>query len=504
MDERGKIHINHLRELAFRMESRNRDDPHMMEYFSHEITTLCNSVLKDCCIELDPDASTEKYPRFLSIRQQVAEDVAFMLETICSSSTRSINEDFFSVLPVLVQAIKDIFRKENPQLMAQNGLNGLPNESVSQYECKVRDAFQTKDILMLYSEVCGVLSDLCLNNCEKYSTEEIESWRESLGIWHMCEFLKKFFQSRQDRRLHKRLKLFSRSLRRITQNVEQIKEIEMSYSWNVAVNLVKFATFDPSKLVRFEIIDSSNSSVTRYSEAVKYDRRHNTFSQQFEVRKESEGELRLGAIARVHLDGRICEVGTFESVFVLPSSSNEKLANCLRFLSQSKLPITVKKESTDSGDLRVVLSSTSRKISKALYELQRVLKDDIVYGGPIEITSESHLTVCCPVKAVGMVRLRLQYDWRSEEISVAIGESSSTDASTSVLDSSGTCTLFFTERKYQIFKTSKQVFPHGLIRLLILQTFFPIYLQTVLAVLYHTGCSRQMKNLYEDIVSLIT
>ena len=48
------------------------------------------------------------------------------------------------------------------------------------------------------------------------------------------------------------------------------------------------------------------------------------------------------------------------------------------------------------------------------------------------------------VEAVGMVRLRLLYKWRSKAISVdskdfvAIGESSSTDACTSVSDSSGT------------------------------------------------------------------
>ena len=90
----------------------------------------------------------------------------------------------------------------------QNGLKGLPKESVSQFESNVRDAFLKKDILKLVYEVCGVLASLCLNNCKKHSTEEIENWCESLAMWHMCEFLKEFFQSRQDSKLHKRLKLF--------------------------------------------------------------------------------------------------------------------------------------------------------------------------------------------------------------------------------------------------------------------------------------------------------
>ena len=338
MDERGKMHINHLRELAFKIESRNRDDPHLMEYFSDEITTLCNSILKDCCIELGAEVSVENYPGFLSSRQQITEDVASKLETICLSSTRSINEDFFFIAPFLVQAIKDIFHKENPQSIVQNGLKGLPKESVSQYESKVRDAFLKKDILKLVYEVCGVLESLCLNNCEKQSTEEIETWSESLGILHMCEFLKNFFQSRQDSKLHKRLQLFSRSLRRITQDVGKIKEIEMRYSYNVSLNLIKFATFDPSKLVRFQITDSTNSPVTCYREAIKYDRPHDTFSQQFEIRKESEGELRLGTVAGVHLDGRIRKVGAFDwcSCSLHQAARSSPAVRCSRFLLQSK------------------------------------------------------------------------------------------------------------------------------------------------------------------------
>lgn len=434
------MHINHLRELAFKIESRNRDDPHLMEYFTDEIRTLCDSILKDCCIELDAEVTVENYPRFLSIRQQVTEDVALKLETVCSSSTRSINEDFFSIAPFLVQAIKDIFRgKENPQSVVQNGLKGLPKEIISQHESNVRDAFLKKDVLKLVYEVCGILESLCLNNCVKHSTEEIENWSESLGIWNMCQSLKESFQSRQDSKLHKRLQLFSRSLRRITKDISKIKEIEMRYFYNVSLNLIKFATFDPSKLVRFEITDSANSPLTCYSEAIKYDKPHDTFSQQFEVRKESEGELQLGAIARVHLDGQIRKVGAFESVFMLPTSSREKLANCPMFT----LPVAVKTERTDSGLLRVVLSSTNRKIiSEALCVLQKELGDNTVDGGQI---TESPLTVCCLVEAVRMVRLRLLYKWRSEAISVdskdfvAIGELSFTDACTSVSDSSGTC-----------------------------------------------------------------
>ena len=432
------MHINHLRELAFEIQSLNRKDQHLMEYFHNQIRTICRDfILRDCCIELDADVSVENYPHFLSIRQQVTEDIALKLETICSSQTTSINEDFLSIVPFLIQAVKEIFRKEN-RLIVQNGLRGLPKESVSQHESKVRDAFLNKDIFRLVYQVCRVLESLCLNNCDKHSTEEIEKWSESVGIWNMSEFLKKFFQSRQDGKLHKRLQLFSRSLRRILEDVHKVKEIEMRYFYNVSLNLIKFATFDPSKLVRFEITDSTYSPVTCYSEAIKYDRPHDTFSQQFEIRKGSEDQLQLRATARVHLDGRIRNVGAFESVIVLPSSRGEELDH----FPISTLPAAVRLERTASGNIRVVLSSTCKNtISETLCVLQRELGDDIVDQGQVEI-AESYLKLRCLFEAVGLVRLRLLYKWRSEAISVdskdfvAIGESSATDPSTSASDSS--------------------------------------------------------------------
>ena len=110
------MHINHLRELASSVESLNRGDPDLMEYLSDEITTRCSSILEACCIELDPEVSVGNYPRFLFFHQQLSDDVALKLETICSSSPSSIIEDFFSIAPFLVQAIKDIFRKEKKSI----------------------------------------------------------------------------------------------------------------------------------------------------------------------------------------------------------------------------------------------------------------------------------------------------------------------------------------------------------------------------------------------------
>ena len=408
------MHINHLRELAFKIARMNREDLHLMEYFTNQIKTLCNFILKDCCIEMNAEVTIESYPRFLSFHQLVTDDVAVTLEKICSSSTRSINEDFFCVLPFLIQAIKEIFRKESPSVV-QNGLKGLPKEIVSLHECHVRDAFQNKDILKLMYEVCSVLKHLCVRNCSKQSTDEIDVWSESLGIWNMADCLKSFFQSQQDSKLHKRLQLLSRSLGRIAADIGNVKEIELRYFYHVSLNLIEFATFDPSKLVRFEITNSTNCPITGYSGGLKYDSSHGTFSQKFEIRKESENALQLDAVARVNLDGQIRVVGAFQSVIMLPPSSEEHFE---RYVSRGTLPVAIKRERSDSGNVRVVLCSTRREdISEALSLLQTSLGEDLVDGEQLKVTV-SHLTVRCFAEAGKVVSLRLIYKWESDAISI--------------------------------------------------------------------------------------
>lgn len=412
VDGIGEMHINHLRELAFQIRDLKREDLHLMEYFTNQIRTLCDFILKDCCIEMNAEVTIESYPRFLCFHQRVTDDVAGTLEKIiCSSSTRSTNEDFFCVLPSLIQAIKEIFRKESPSVV-QNGLIGLPKEIVSLHECHVRDAFQNKDILKLMYEVCSVLKHLCLRNCSKQSTEEINIWSESLGIWNLSDCLKSFFQSRQDSKLHKRLQLLSRSLGRIAADIGNVKEIEVRYFYHVSLNLIEFVTFDPSKLVRFEITNSTNGPITSYSEGLKYDRPHDTFSQKFEIRKESEDELQLDAVARVHLDGQIHVVGAFQSVIMLPPSSEEHFE---RYISRGTPPVAIKRERSDSGNLRVVLCSTRRE--DILNLVQSSLGGDLVDGEQLKIT-ESHLKVRCFAEAGKVVSLRLIYKWESDAISV--------------------------------------------------------------------------------------
>lgn len=431
VDERGKMHINHLRELACDIHGLKRKDHHLKEYFTKEIGNLCDSILKDCCIEIDADAYTENCPRFLFFHKRVTEDVAIKLEQICSFSARSIEKDFLNVVPFLIQAVKEIFRQSEDEVI-QNGLKGLHTEIVQQHEADVLKAFQNEDILRLVYEVCKVLQNLCLNNCEKYSCELIERWSDSLGIWNMSEFLKAFFQSRQENKLFKRLQLFSRSLKRFSADIRSVRKKEMRFFYDVSQSLIRFATFDPRKLVRFEVTFSDSSPVTCYSGALKYDKPHDTYYQHFWIEKEHESKLQLGTLAHVHLDGKIRQVGAFKCVVLLPASITKDL-------NSWQIPVArVKIELTDSGSKRLVLYSTRREsISEALRLLQREFGYEELREQAAEITS-CHLDVRCTTEALGVMRLRLSYKWRSEAIFVdsndfvAIAEAAAKDCTAQI------------------------------------------------------------------------
>ena len=119
-------------------------------------------------------------------------------------------------------------------------------------------------------EVCNILEKLCLNNNHSQTTEdEIHKWGGSANIFAMLNFLEKFFQSPEARRLSKRLEVFSVSIRDIMSNPTAFGGNFIRDFHNVALSLLTFAKFDPSQLVRFELIDPTNSSSTQSNHGLK-------------------------------------------------------------------------------------------------------------------------------------------------------------------------------------------------------------------------------------------
>ncbi len=424
--QRGQMHIRNLRELAVKISNLKIENAELMQYFTGKIQTLCKSVLGDCCIELknsvedvERAASSEDHVNYLEVHQRISQETASKYQQMCSSSTESIVKNFLGIVPHLIQDIKAIFRDEIvPDV--QNGLKGLHNETLEQLVSNVREAERNNKIRQLVCEVCKILEELCVKNCDsQHSTNLIHKWGSSLGVLPMLDFLKPFFQGcPQDVRLYKRLELFACRIRDIMSDIVEVDEVFMRDVFDVSSSLIRFAKFDPAKLVRFELTDSTKNSVRCKSEGVKYDSHNDTFSELLFLRKEGEEELLLHAVACVYVKGLPCRIGAFQSVIMLPAFVEAAFDSCMA----GKIPdvahnVTVTKvEVKDSQKIQVVLCSTQKeKLSMLLDHLKRELRD-------MEDWKGSQVTQCpltmrtFSVKPGTVVYLRLAYKWESEAV----------------------------------------------------------------------------------------
>jgi len=354
---------------------------------------------------------------YLEIHQPIPKDIAGKCRLICSSSKESSIQHFLAIAPYLIQITKDIFVVDGISDV-QNGLKGLPEETLAQFALNVQDAEENKAVLRLVCEVCKILEQLCLKNCGKQPTSKIEKWGKQLGINCMMDFLKPFFEyCPQDVRLHKRLELFSECLRDLMSGqVDITDEMFMRDFSNVSLSLIHFAMFDPKKLVRFELADSAKTPVRCHSENIKYDSCTDTFLQQFCIKKDSEDELVLQATAYVHVDGRISKKGAFMLDIIIYASDEEAFDRCmLRFAEVS----VTKREDKDSGNILVVLCSTQKeKLSEVLVVIKRELSEDFVNLRRSEVTKCPLKMHTVGTKAGAVVSLRLVYKWGSEAIAL--------------------------------------------------------------------------------------
>ena len=416
------MHIEHLRELAVKITGLQHKEPNMMKYLGHEIKKLCNSIFRDCCIEmatskedLELATSTENCASLLEVHRQIPENVAKKYKHMCLSPEESSTANFLMIVPHLVQCIKEIFQDENiPQV--QSGLRGVHDETtLNKIVSDIQEAAKDKSIFKLLSEVCNILENLCLYNNDNRSTEdEIHEWGGSAMTLVMLQFLEKFFQSSEAQRLYTRLHVFSVAIRDIMSNPTAFEGNFLRDFHNVALSLLKFAKFDPSQLVRFELSDPTNSCHTQGNDGLKYDKSKDAFSQLFWISKESDDELQLEAIANVHMNGRIRCIGAFESFITLPASCSMAIDR----VPIGSLSVAVKRENDDSGNLRVTLYATQKeKISKALKCLENELGADVVHLSQTEITP-SHLKMRSAAKAGALVSLRLVHKWGSEALAL--------------------------------------------------------------------------------------
>ena len=418
------MHIRNLREFA----TKNAD--------AGFFRSLCTSVLRDLCIEMESSAegveraasSTDNADYFLvnhsldnhlstENRRPVPKDVALKYRQLCSLSNEPCLKTLLAITPYLIQNIKEIY-VDCKSTEPQNGLRGLSNDKIDTFVSNVQKAEQEENFDGLVWEMCHILEKLCLKNVKDQTTSEIKEMSESMEIRQMLKPLKRFFQhSRQDIRLYKRLYLFSRHLR---DTMTRPARRDQSYVYplhdvrNMLLSLIRFAKYNPSKIVRFELTDTRNLPLACYHENVTYDKRGKIYCQRFRVRKTSEDVLQLYAIARVHIDGQTCEKGAFQSEIVLNASGEEAFNRCK---SDHADVAVIRLEDKSSANLRVVLCSTQKEKLLAFQEaLKRELHEDSHDFSKSEIT-RSRLKMCSIETTVGAaLSLSLVYKWGSEAV----------------------------------------------------------------------------------------
>lgn len=412
------MHIEHLRDLAFKIAGLRHQDSDLMKYFGREVEMLCSAVLRDCCIEnatskgeVESATQTENFASVLVMKRRLPESVGKMCTHMFSSQEDEfITSSFLCIVSEFIQAIKEIFREEKIQ-RTPSGLRGVTEEATLQNVTSViQGAAHENNIFKLLNEVCYILEILCRNNNNDDRQEEsrIQRWGSGVMMGDMLEFLEGFFQSTEARRLYKRLDLLSVSLRDIIKNPTDFEGSFLRDFHNVAVSLLKFAKFDPSHLVQFELKDPTDSINNQTRDDIKYDMSKEIYSQLFWMIKESEEILQLEATAHVHIGGHLLTIGAFEAVIVLPESRSEVVENA----PITSFPVSFKSETDgDSGNLQVTLYSTQKDdISKALEYLQ-------IFSEQTEI-KETSLKLVNVARAGTDVRLRLIHRWGSGTIEV--------------------------------------------------------------------------------------
>ena len=429
------MRISHLRQLALKITGLQSINTDIVKNFSCKATTLCKSVFRDCCIELgispegvERTASSSNQADYLIEhfikRQQLPDEIAKNYKRVCSSSKESNTRIFLAIVPHLIQNIKEIF-VDCDRLVPQNGLKGLPEKDINQFLSSVSNAQQYSRFKELVYVECQILEMLCLENHNQTSAAEITKWSERLAIDQMLSFLARFFQyCEADIKLCKRLDLFCCRLRdTLLTDDKGVDEDFMQDFSNVIRELLDFAKFDPSKLVRFELVDSKNSTLSCNSsdvDNVEHDEYDDTYSQTFIIKKESEDELQLGAAACVHIDGSIRKKGAFQSVIMLNRSGMDAFNICLsRFATADIAVMKMEAENKHSGNLQIVLyASQKEKLSELIRVLKRELSEDMLDLRQSEV-SQCYLSMrCIDFTKEKVLRLRLVYKWGSEAVAL--------------------------------------------------------------------------------------
>ena len=190
--QRGQMHVEHLRYFAAKVSGLQHDDADLVKHFSSRVHTLCEMVLRDCCIEMETSAegveraasSTDHVGYMflgLDIDRPIPKEIAKGCAQICSSSAAAecILKAFLTIVPDLIQIIKEIFVEEEISQM-QNGLRGLSDETLKHFVSKVRGAEKDNGVVRCICEVCKLLEKFA---CKIVLSSPLQKLKNGAKAW---------------------------------------------------------------------------------------------------------------------------------------------------------------------------------------------------------------------------------------------------------------------------------------------------------------------------------
>ena len=195
------MHVKHLRKVANKILGLKFPNADLQKYFIRKIQNLCKTVLRDCCIELEVSAynvegaaSSTNHAQYLiqSIENHcpLPLEIKEKYQEVCSLFEESAITNFLSIVPYLVQNIKEIFVDHRMTEVPLNGLRGLPAEKLDVLVTSIQSAERNDEFLRLLSNCSKILELLCLENYDKEPNAEIKKWGESLAVLQMLNYLK--------------------------------------------------------------------------------------------------------------------------------------------------------------------------------------------------------------------------------------------------------------------------------------------------------------------------
>ena len=395
MSKRGKLHIQHVRNLANKVEGLDKSDHDCIRSFNKELKDLTLFLLGDCCIEIcadeeEIDKRSQDFARLLLKRDELVEDFGKQLQQVIDADVEEMApQEFLSIVAPLIQLVKESY-KVLPKTGEPNGLWGLPATFVELSEERIKSGVKKLKRGRIVTEISRILEEMCLLNRSKTrSEEEIKIWGACACITNLLKELDFFLQSGRGLKLKKRIEVVAKCVREILdEDAASTADVStVNYYGELASNLLEFAKFDPSNLVQFKIEPSSR--VSFISRGLKHDKTKDpsSFSESFEITKERDKELDLNVFVHVNMERHTFKTGEFQAKVKLSQEERECVELLLRKEYQF-LGVAAKTEQHLAETITILCSKRQEHIHKFI----DILKQKFPNVNPARVEVEN-----CPL-----------------------------------------------------------------------------------------------------------